>query len=254
VQDDVARAIESAGVVAFDLALGPARTVPRLPDERRVPRVDAVAADRAVEAQYDRAGRDGVGQPDEQRVSGLWHLREARQLPVPQLDGPVDRVRAGCLGGDAVQLARRDLQLGSGAEDDGLLDVRARGRDLCLRAHHDGRRLRSGQPEGDGTGRRGGREQMDTEQVKELDVVPVGHPVQPVDQLIDHLRERLDQRHSGVGDVVVGPFRASLLDQAFGVVDEVLEAPVIEIGGRQRHGHAPPDAAGSSPDCSSGMM
>jgi hypothetical protein len=34
---------------------------------------------------------------------------------------------------------------------------------------------------------------------------------------------------------VVGPLRATLLDESFGVVDEVLEAAVVEVRDGQRH-------------------
>ena len=68
--------------------------------------------------------------------------------------------------------------------------------------------------------------------------MPVRHPVQPVDQLVDHLRERLDQRDARVGDVVVGPLRAALLHQALGVVDEILE-----VAGRRGSGRAGPSSA-----------
>ena len=76
--------------------------------------------------------------------------------------------------------------------------------------------------------------------------MPVGHPIQPVDQLVDHLRERLDQRHPRVGHVVVRPFRAALLDKPFGVVDQILEMPVVEIGGGQHHDHRLRSAASNS--------
>ena len=222
VQDHITRAVEPARVVAIDLALNPVSAVPRLPHQRRIPGIDANPADGALHAQNDRAGRNGIGQPDEQRFPGSGALREARYLlPVFQRAGLVGNVSAGRLGCDAVQLAGQDAQVADGAEDDRFFDIRARSSDLRLRAHQDGSRLRRRQPEGDGAGRRGGREQVDAEQIQELDVVLVRHPVQPVDQLIDHLRERLDQRHPGVGDVMVSPFRAALLDQALGVVDQV---------------------------------
>ena len=39
----------------------------------------------------------------------------------------------------------------------------------------------------------------------------------------------------GIGNVVVGPIRATLLDKPFRIVHEVLEAPVVKVGHRQRH-------------------
>ena len=76
-----------------------------------------------------------------------------------------------------------------------------------------------------------GGKQPHADQLEELDVVAVGDPVEPVDQLVDHVGERLDERDAGIGHVVVGPLRAALLHDALGVVDEVLEAAVVEVRG-----------------------
>ena len=86
--------------------------------------------------------------------------------------------------------------------------------DLRLRGRQPERRLTAG-------GRR--RAELDPDQFEELDVVEVGNPVETVDELINHLGHRLDQRHAGVGDVVVGPGRAALLHKSLGVIDEILE-------------------------------
>ena len=83
--------------------------------------------------------------------------------------------------------------------------------------------------------RRGRREERDADQLEELDVVAVRDAVEPVDQLVGHPGEQLDERHAGVGDVVVGPLGAALLDEPLGVVDEVLEPAVVEVGDGQRH-------------------
>ena len=90
------------------------------------------------------------------------------------------------------------------------------------------------------------RPQLDADQFEELDVVAVRHPVQPVDQLVDHLRERLDQGHPRVGHVVVGPLRAALLDKPFRVVDQVLEMTVVQVGRGQHHDHTLRSAMASS--------
>ena len=42
-------------------------------------------------------------------------------------------------------------------------------------------------------------------------------------------------RDPGVVDVVVGPLRAASLDEPLGVVDEVLEAAVVQVGRGQHH-------------------
>ena len=72
--------------------------------------------------------------------------------------------------------------------------------------------------------------------------MPVRDPVQPVDQLVHHLGERLDQRDARVADVVVGPVGRALLDQALGVVDQVLEVAVVEVRGGQDHVSSRPSA------------
>ena len=74
----------------------------------------------------------------------------------------------------------------------------------------------------------GGRS-SNAEQLQELDVVAVGNTVQPVDELIDHHRERLDQRDAGIGDVVVGPRRAALLHEPPSVVHQALKGPVVKV-------------------------
>ncbi len=91
----------------------------------------------------------------------------------------------------------------------GLGDVGPRGGDLALVADQHGLRLRGGQPEGHVPVGGRGRAELDPDQFEELDVVEVGDPVEAVDQLVDHLGHRLDQRHAGVGDVVVGPASGS---------------------------------------------
>jgi hypothetical protein len=64
----------------------------------------------------------------------------------------------------------------------------------------------------------------------------VRDPVEPVDDHLGHPREELDQGHAWVGDVVLGPLRARLRDPFPGLVDEILEAPVVEHDFRQVHG------------------
>ena len=92
------------------------------------------------------------------------------------------------------------------------------------------------------TGGPGGRRRVeaDADQLEELDVVAVGDAVEPVDDLVRHPREQLDQRHARVGHVVVGPLGHALLDEPLGLVDQVLEPAVVEVGDRQGHGQSPP--------------
>jgi hypothetical protein len=44
--------------------------------------------------------------------------------------------------------------------------------------------------------------------------------------LINHLRYGLDQGDARIGDIVVGPGRAALLDKSLGVVDKILKGAI----------------------------
>ena len=54
------------------------------------------------------------------------------------------------------------------------------------------------------------------------------HAVEPVDDRLGQPGEQLDERDPGVGDVVLGPLRAALAMPQARLVDEVLEAAVVE--------------------------
>ena len=73
------------------------------------------------------------------------------------------------------------------------------------------------------------------DQVEELHVEPVGHPVEPVEHRVGEVGEGLEDGHAGIGHVVVGPLGTATHDQSFGVVDQVLEAAVVEAGCGRRH-------------------
>ena len=90
----------------------------------------------------------------------------------------------------------------------------------------------AGEPEGRVRAGGGRREERDADQLEELDVVPVRHAVEPIDELVGHPGERLDQGHAGIGHVVVRPFGAALLDEPLRLVDEVLEATIVEVRDR----------------------
>ncbi len=66
-------------------------------------------------------------------------------------------------------------------------------------------------------------------------MVLLRHPVEAVDDLVGHVRDGLDEGHARVRDIVVGPLGAALLDIALGVVDELLEPAVVEVGCGQGH-------------------
>src|SRR5256884_5998605 len=67
---------------------------------------------------------------------------------------------------------------------------------------------------------------------KKIDVVALRNAVEPVENLVGHPGEGLDQGDPRVGHVVVGPFRALLMDDPLGVVDQVLEASIVEVRDR----------------------
>jgi hypothetical protein len=57
---------------------------------------------------------------------------------------------------------------------------------------------------------------------------PVGSPTRAAGGTA--LRECLDQRHPRVGDVMVGPLRTALLDQALRIVNEIDQTSSLEYG------------------------
>ncbi|MDQ1028086.1 hypothetical protein QF035_005668 [Streptomyces umbrinus] len=236
VQDDLAGPVQAAGAVPVDLALGPAVLGPRLPDQRRLPRVHADAVDPAVQLHPDRAVRHGGAEPEQHAVAGPRGLGEAHHvLALGEVGGPVGDGITALLDHEMPQLAGHDGQFVLGREDRGLLALGARGGDLGAHRQEDRLLLRRGEPERDLRTGRGGREQRDAHQIQERQVVLLRHPVEPVDDLVGHVGDRLHQGDARVGDVVVGPLRGALLDVALGVVDELLEAAVVEVRGGQGH-------------------
>jgi hypothetical protein len=85
------------------------------------------------------------------------------------------------------------------------------------------------------------REQPDADQVEEPGSSS-RYPVEAVDELVDHVGEHLDEGDAGVGDVVVGPLRTTLLDEPLGFVDELLETAVVEVRCWQGHQAALPSS------------
>jgi len=76
------------------------------------------------------------------------------------------------------------------------------------------------------------------DEVEEREEHLVRHAIEPVQELVGHEREGLDERDAWVVDVVVGPFGTTLLDQSLPIVHEVLEPTVVEVRHRYPH-HAP---------------
>jgi hypothetical protein len=140
---------------------------------------------------------------------------------------------------------RRDRRVLEGLEDDRVLAGGAQGRHLGRggRDVHGGARRRR-QPEADVGVRRGGRLQGDAEQLHQRHVQLVRDAVEPVDDHLGHPREQLDQRHPGVGDVVLGPLGAALRDPQARLVDEVLEVAVVELDDREAGAHGVLSSAG----------
>lgn len=236
VEDDVAGAVEAAGAVAVDVAGLPAVLGPGLPHQGRLAGVDTDAVDAAVEFEGERAVRDGVGEADEHAVAGGGRLGEAHQvLALGEVGGAVGDGFAAVLHHQAAEGARYDGEVAGGGEDDGLVAFGAQGGDLGADGDQDGVLLRRGQPEGDVRAGGGRREEGDADQVEKGEVVLLRHPVEAVDDLVGHVGDGLDEGDAGVGDVVVGPLRGALLDVALGVVDELLEAAVVEVRGGQGH-------------------
>jgi hypothetical protein len=76
---------------------------------------------------------------------------------------------------------------------------------------------------------------LHVDQLEKLDVQAVGDAVEPVHELVRHPGERLDERDPRVRDVVVRPFGTALLHHALGLVNEILEASIVEIWDRKGH-------------------
>src|SRR5262249_11253943 len=85
----------------------------------------------------------------------------------------------------------------------------------------------------------------DAQQVEELDVGPLGQPVEPVQHDLGEVGERLDEDHARVMYRKVGPLRTGGRDLFPGLADQIREAPVVEVGDRDAH-DAPPRAMDSS--------
>ncbi|SCE08018.1 hypothetical protein GA0115246_110455 [Streptomyces sp. SolWspMP-sol7th] len=198
--------------------------------------VDADAVDAAVEFERDDAVGDGGGEAEEHRVAGARGLGEAEDvLLLGEVGGAVAEGGALALRDEVAERAGHDGEVPFGREDDGLLALGALRRDLGALGQADGLLLRRGEPEGDVGARGGGREEGDADEVEEGQVVLLGDAIEPVDDLVGHVGHGLHEGHAGVRDVVVGPLRGALLDVALGVVHELLEAAVVEVGRGQCH-------------------
>jgi hypothetical protein len=71
VQDHLTGPVQTTGAVPVHLAGRPAVLGPRLPDQRRLARIDTDTVDPAVELQAQRAVRYGGGETEEHGVTGV---------------------------------------------------------------------------------------------------------------------------------------------------------------------------------------
>ena len=236
-QHDVAVTVQTAGAISVHLAQMPGLAVPGFPYQRRILGINAHTLNGALQAQAYRAARHRIGEADDEGVVRLRDRSEGDEPPAAlQLLGPVDTsVRTGSLGRDRSDRARHEVEVVDRREDDGFLGFRTNRRGLRVCGDALRQIGRRGEPEREWCPRRCGREQPDIDELQELHVEAVRDPVEPVQQLIGHPRERLDERDARVGDVVVGPLGTALLHHPFRLVHEVLETAVVEIGDGKCH-------------------
>ncbi len=212
--------------------------------------VDADPADRAVDPQQHRAGRDRGGQADQQGVVRSWWIEERLHLvALHQFLPVIDRFPVGAIGHQLGQAAGHDGQRSGRAERDRFVKVCSGGGNFGLRPDQHLGRLRGGQPERRRSPRGDSWKQLQTDKFQKLGVVPVRNPVQSVDELVHHLRECLDQGDARIADIVIGPLRHAALYEAFGVVDQRLEVAIVQIGCGKGHQCPPDSTAGTAGSC-----
>ena len=238
-QDDRALLVQAGALVADDRAVHPVRAVPGGIGDGRVQWIDADALNLIVlaEHQADEVLRCGVIQADVQAIAHLRLGGEGEELD-PSVHRLVDTLEAAVdpLGEDLGNLHRGDGEIVRRREGGRQPGADAHRRHERSARDDDILRLRDREHEFQAGPGRGGGEHALPEQLEELHVVQVGHPVQPVDELVDEEREGLDERDTGIGHVVVRPLGVAQLHEALGLVDEILEATIVQIRGGKRHG------------------
>jgi hypothetical protein len=79
----------------------------------------------------------------------------------------------------------------------------------------------------------------DAEQLEEDQALALGNQVRAVQQRVAQPREELDQRAAGIAEARIGPLRRVRGDARDEVVDQIVEAPVVETRGQYGHGYGP---------------
>ena len=241
-QYDVAVPVEATGAVSVDFARRPSVAIPGFPDQRRVLGIDAHTLDIALEAQRHGARGHGIGEANQEHVIRLRYFVEAeeRRACLERLGVVADLFLAAERGGEPGERAGDDRQVADGGKDDRLVGLGAQGGGLGPRPNMDGSRLRAREPERDRGPCRGRGKEPDADQFEEFDVVALRNSIEPVQDLVRHPGEGLDQRDTRVRHVVIGPLGAALLHEALGIIDQILEAPIVEVRDWKCHAHPPP--------------
>ena len=238
-QGDGAVLVEAPGLVDQHPSPVPAVARPRLPSEGRSMGVDAQPLDGRDQVEAQGVAGEGAVEAEVEGIvldQGLGGEAHDTALAEPEVLPRVAVVAGAVAGEEAGELRLHDPQVVVGGEDDVAAVTPGRGADLGAGGDDEGRGAGRRQPERELGPGRAGREQVDADELEELGVEAVGHLVQPVQRHLGHPGEQLDEGDPRVGQVVVRPRRAVLGDEALGLVDDVLEGAVVEVGARDRHG------------------
>ena len=59
----------------------------------------------------------------------------------------------------------------------------------------------------------------------------IGNLIQPINNVVGHPGEQLDEGHARIADIVISPFFDVVRDAFFSAIHNILEMAVIEFGG-----------------------
>ena len=206
------------------LLLGPLRDrcqqrQPQRPVDAAGEDIDAVAA-RRLAADEERRRQVTLGnrvdamhplQAGDHRLQ-TRRLAVGQRLLVPGLSGHRQQARLG-------QRLERQRRLDAGAGGEGQ---RAQFGRLCERQADD----RCGRPR---------RPQTLAEQFEEHQPLPLGNEVDAIEQRIAEPSEQLQQCAAGITEARVGPFRRVRRDACQQILEQIVEAAVVETGWQDRH-------------------